>query len=257
MHHVPRYPAKVSTHLVGGGRDEAQWPALYTTFLHEATDRGRTHGSAVPTIAVIVVHAADDEPAGAEAVARFTAAVTGRGPANVRPLIVVEGGQLHPSGLHGIDAILVAGGLTPAYAHALQPVTAEIVALVKGGIPYLGFSAGAAIAARRAIIGGYLENGIAICHEDNAENLDELTVVDGLGLVDFTVDVHAAQWGNATRLMAAVQTGAVEWGVAVDENTLLLVDTDSTTQRVAGAGRLWWVSRQGHDLVVRLEGTGL
>jgi hypothetical protein len=91
----------VSTHLIGGGRDEAQWPALYTAFLHEATDRGRIHGFAVPTIAVIVVHAADDEPAGAEAVARFTGAVTGRGPANVRPLIVVEGDQLHPSGLHG------------------------------------------------------------------------------------------------------------------------------------------------------------
>jgi cyanophycinase len=190
------------------------------------------------------------------AAARFTGALTGQGPANVRPLVVVEGGQFDPSDLHGLDAVLVAGGLTPAYAHALQPVAAEIVTLVKTGAPYLAFSAGAALAARRAVIGGYLQDGVAICHEDNAEDLDELEVVDGLGLVDFAVDVHAAEWGNTTRLMAAVWTGVVERGVAVDENTLLLFNDDSATHRSAGAGRLWWVSRQGPDLLVRLEGPG-
>jgi cyanophycinase len=241
-------------HLVGGGHDEAQWPALYTSFVHEATARARMRGSLVPTIGVVVVHAPDEVSAGSGAVARFTAAVRGQGPADVRPLVVVEGGRLDPSSLHGLDAILVAGGLTPAYARALQPLAADVVALVKAGTPYLGFSAGAAIAARRAIVGGYLQDGLVICHEDNAENLDELTVVDGLGLVDFTVDVHAAQWGNVTRLMAAVQAGAVDRGVAIDENALLLVPTSSPTHySLAGAGRLWWVSRHGPDLAVRLE----
>jgi cyanophycinase len=243
----------VGIHLVGGGRDEAEWPALYSSFVSEATARARTHGSAIPTVGVVVVHAPDDVSAGSEMVARFTAAVDSQGPADIRPLVVAEGGQLHPSSLIGLDAVLVAGGLTPAYAHTLQPLAAELVALVQAGTPYLGFSAGAAIAARRAIVGGYLQDGVAICNEDNAEDLDELTVVDGLGLVDFSVDVHAAQWGNVTRLMAAVQTGAVDHGVAVDENTLLLVPTSSTTHSRAGAGRLWWVSRHGPDVVVRLE----
>jgi cyanophycinase len=247
----------VSIHLIGGGRDEAQWPALYTSFLQEATDRAGRHGSAVPSIGVVVVHAADEESAGSESVNRFTAAVAGQGPATIHPRIVAEGGHLDPADLHGLDGLLVAGGLTPAYARALQPVTADVVALVRAGTPYLGFSAGAAIAARRAVVGGYLLDGVAICHEDNAEDLDELSVVDGLGLVEFTVDVHAAQWGNATRLIAAVRAGTVERGVAVDENTLLVVSEDSATRRTAGAGRLWWVSRHGPDVLVRLEGEGL
>jgi cyanophycinase len=249
----PRYRVAVSIHLVGGGRDEAEWPALYTPFVREATAQARSHGSAIPTIGIVVVHAPDEVSAGSEMIARFTAAVAGQVPADIRPLVVVEGGQLHSSSLTGLDAVLVAGGLTPAYAHALEPLATELAALVEAGTPYLGFSAGAAIAARRAVVGGYRQDGVVICPEDNAEDLDELTVVDGLGLVEFAVDVHAAQWGNVTRLMAAVEVGAVDRGVAVDENTLLLVPTDSTTHSRAGAGRLWWVSRQGPDIVVRLE----
>ena len=67
-----------------------------------------------------------------------------------------------------------------------------------------------------------------------------MTVVEGLGLVDGAVDVHAAQWGNVSRLVAAVESGLVPCGLALDECTTLLPDGD-----VAGAGRLWRVTREG------------
>jgi cyanophycinase len=129
--------------------------------------------------------------------------------------------------------------------------------MVRAGSPYLGFSAGAAVAARRAVVGGYRQDGVAICPEDNAEDLDELSVVDGLGLVDFAVDVHAAQWGNVPRLIAAVGAGLVHRGVAIDEDTLLHVADHPSATTVAGAGRVWWMSLQGRAVVVRLEGRGI
>jgi hypothetical protein len=56
---------------------------------------------------------------------------------------------------------------------------------------------------------------------------------DGLGLGPFTVDVHAAQWGTLPRLIAAVDSGAVEHGVAIDENTA--VNVDGTRRRWPGS----------------------
>jgi cyanophycinase len=251
-----RYRERVSIHLVGGGRNESQWPALYAPFVGEATDRASARGAAVPTIGLVVVPDAEDDPGGAATVDRFTAVLLAQGRADVRPLVVADGEQLDPSGLHELDGVFVAGGRTPAYALALQPVAAELLALVHAGTPYLGFSAGAAVAARRALVGGFLQDGVVVCAEDNAEGLDELTVVDGLGLVDVSVDVHAAQWGNVTRLLAAVRVGAVDRGVAIDEDTLLLIQGQDGPRRT-GTGRLWWVSRQDSDVVVRLEGGGL
>ena len=87
---------------------------------------------------------------------------------------------------------------------------------VTAGLPYAGFSAGAAIAAGSAIIGGWRIDGVPVCPEDSDEGLDPVTVVDGIGLVDGAVDVHAVQWGNLSRLIAAVGAGLVAHGVALD-----------------------------------------
>ncbi len=85
------------------------------------------------------------------------------------------------------------------------------------------FSAGAAVAARRAVVGGWLVDGVPVCPDETGEDLDEVEVRAGLGLVPFAVDVHAAQWGTLPRLVSAVARGEVPYGVAVDENTLLTV----------------------------------
>ena len=81
-------------------------------------------------------------------------------------------------------------------------------------MPYLGFSAGAAIAAERALVGGWRIGGVAVSPEEASEGLDELTVAPGIGLVDVAIDVHVAQWGTLSRLVAAVEAGLVEGGLA-------------------------------------------
>jgi len=130
----------------------------------------------------------------------------------------------------------------------VTPIMEELRLLVGDGLPYLGFSAGAAIAADTAIIGGWRIDGIPICDEDFGEDLDDVTVVEGLGLVDLAVDVHAAQWGTLTRLIAATEAGLVEGGVAVDEFTALIVGDDEF--RVVGRGSVWQVMPHDDGVVV-------
>ncbi len=100
----------------------------------------------------------------------------------------------------------------PAYHASLEPAYPRIRELVRSGLPYAGFSAGAAIAATTAIVGGWLVDGVPVCPEESNEDLGPVTVVEGLGLVEGAVDVHAAQWGNLSRLVAAVESGLVPSG---------------------------------------------
>lgn len=50
-----------------------------------------------------------------------------------------------------------------------------------------------------------------------------MTVRPGLGLVPFSVDVHAGQSGTLTRLIHVVRAGAATEGWAIDEDTMLVV----------------------------------
>ena len=84
-----------------------------------------------------------------------------------------------------------------------------------------------------------------MCPEDTAEDLDEVTVVPGLGLLPYSVDVHCAQWGTLPRLIEAVRTEAAAGeGLGIDENTVVSFDADGRF-RVGGAGRAWGVRRGG------------
>ena len=158
---------------------------------------------------------------------------------------VAEGEPLDPAVLEDIDGLFVGGGPTPEYHASLSPSYDAIRELVAGGLPYAGFSAGAAIAAATAIVGGWQIDGVAVCPEDSNEELDPVTVVDGIGLVGGAVNVHATQWGNLTRLVAAVEAGLVAHGVAIDECTTL-----GPGGRVVGAGRAWRVSPAPDGVVV-------
>jgi cyanophycinase len=133
----------------------------------------------------------------------------------------------------------VGGGLTPVYRDLLEPHFGELRRQVATGVPYAGFSAGAAIAAECALVGGWRIGGVAVAPEEAAEDLDELTVAPGVGLVDVAIDVHAAQWGTLSRLVAAVEAGLVEGGLAIDEHTVLIVGEGGL--RVAGRGSVWRV----------------
>ncbi|MCM2414865.1 hypothetical protein [Streptomyces sp. RKAG290] len=175
---------------------------------------------------------------GAEQFARYEAVLRGVAPeCRPVPLLVPVGGSFAPGALSGVDGLLVGGGLTPAYQDALAPVAAAVArALAERPLPYAGFSAGAVVAAGRALVGGWLDRGVPVCPDDAAEDLEEIEVRDGLGLVPHTVEVHAAQWGTLGRLVAAVARGDAACGVALDENTLLTVESDGRAL-VAGSGQ--------------------
>jgi cyanophycinase len=227
----------MTTVLIGGGWDPDHASAGYGPFLEAA--------GAAPSVACVII----DEGDGAEYFERFVCALTSVAACRPSAVLVPVGSTLLMSSLDGFDALLVCGGLTPAYGTALSPVSSSVRAWLAAGRPYAGFSAGAALAASRAVVGGYLVDGRAVCPPDAAEDLDDVTVVDGLGLVPFAVDVHAAQWGTLGRLCAAVATGLVPSGVAIDEDTAVILGSGSPV--VVGHGAAHAVTRTGAGVEVQ------
>ncbi|MBI5160962.1 MAG: Type 1 glutamine amidotransferase-like domain-containing protein [Micrococcales bacterium] len=222
-------------HLVGGGWSPEAAADVYGPFLAEAAARAAGSGRRVPRIGVLL-HGTDAEAR--QAHERSPAALARAGAAEPVVARAGDGDTFPSSALSDVDGLLVGGGPTPEYHRALEPLYDEIRLLVADGLPYLGFSAGSMIAAERAIIGGWRIDGIPVAPEETAEDLDEVRIVEGLGLVDLAIDVHAAQWGTLSRLVAAVEAGLVPGGVAIDEDTALIVGQDL---RVAGAGNVWQV----------------
>ena len=71
---------------------------------------------------------------------------------------------------------------------------------------------------------------------------------EGLGLVDLAIDVHTAQWGTLSRLVAATEAGLVDGGVAIDEFTVLIVGEGDL--RVEGSGSVWKVTPDDNGVLV-------
>jgi cyanophycinase len=143
-----------------------------------------------------------------------------------------------------------AGGWTPGYQEAL--VAAAGTDWLNRDLPYAGFSAGAAVAAERAIVGGHRrDDGRAVCAEEAGEDLRRLTIRPGLGLVPFAVDVHATQWGTLTRLAHTIDAGLAADGWAVDEGTVLVAGDGAA--RVAGLGSAYRVTREDERLSVTVR----
>jgi cyanophycinase len=223
--------------LVGGGwgGDGSAW----RPFLDAA---GRE-----PTIAVLAVREGDGE----EHVGRLVQSLEAIAPLDARAAVIAPGGSFDPAVLDGVDGVLVGGGPTPAYLDAVLPLADRIRALVDSGRAYAGFSAGTAIAARRAVVGGWRHDAVPVVDEEVGEGLDALTVRDGLGLVDLSLDVHAAQWGTVARLIVAVGGGLADHGAAIDEDTSLVIEDGS--RGVAGSGNVWWVDGDADAVRVRRE----
>jgi len=164
-----------------------------------------------------------------------------------------------PEDLAGAAGVYVAGGLTPAYRDVLVDAgTGWLEAAQEAGLVYGGFSAGSAIASAWALVGGWRATArgreIEVCHEDCGEDLDAVTVRPGLGLVPFTVDVHAAQWGTLNRLIHALATDGPAEGWAIDEHTTL--EASGQTLTVHGQGAATRVRRSGDrfELTVHVAG---
>ncbi|XBB65995.1 hypothetical protein ABFU82_18005 [Nocardioides sp. WV_118_6] len=212
--------------LIGGGRDEAQVRNLLAPFIDE-TGSGEV-------VAVVV-----DDGEGVD-LDRWRGVLAGA--ASVRCVVLSAGRPLAEADVAGAAGVFVAGGLTPLYAELVTPARAALAT-----VPYAGFSAGAAIAAERSLVGGWLVDGRPVCPDDASEDLDEVTVVPGLGRVGFAADVHAAQWGTTSRALHAVAAGRVDAACAIDEHTAVVVRDG--TARVTGAGFARWIDAGG----VRVE----
>jgi cyanophycinase len=255
----------MSVHLVGGGRDLELATTVYGPFARQSCERATVAGRAIPRIAVVVVAESEDlESAGdwfRQALARCgradVVAVTAE---SEGVLALADGSAPTRAWWAELDGLLVGGGLTSHYHRVLLPYADAVRAAVAGGLPYAGFSAGAMIAPQRALLGGWRLGSTAVTHEDNAEDLDQITVVDGLGLVSSAVDVHTSQWGTLSRLVAVVAAGEVTSGIAVDENTVVILDpgTDGPTPdggtggvEVLGTGQAWFLTAD--DGAVRVD----
>jgi cyanophycinase len=225
----------VSVHLVGGGWQDAPDGVEYSAFLAEAGARAAASGRDVPHLSVISIRDGD----GDDHAAKLIAAASPAGAFVPHITVVDHAGTVPAAAFTDVDGILVGGGLTPIYRELLEPHFGELRRQVAAGVPYLGFSAGAAIAAERALVGGWRIGGVAVSPEEASEDLDELTVVPGIGLVDVSIDVHVAQWGTLSRLVAAVEAGLVQGGLGIDEQTALIVGDGGL--RVAGHGSVWRV----------------
>lgn len=239
----------MSIHLIGGG-----WPieddgAAYRPFFDEAAARAeaaeRLEGA---RIAIVLVRDGDAPEKYAELVAAFEQL------AKIQPVAVLspENAPIEPGAFADVDGIVVWGGLTPAYRTSLEPAFGELRRQVAAGAPYLGFSAGAAIAAERALVGGWKIGAVEIGAEGAAEDLEQVTVAPGIGLIDLAVDVHAAQWGSVSRLIAATEAGLVDGGVAIDEHTALVVGEGPL--RVIGRGSVWKVTPDSGSVRVSTAG---
>ncbi|SES49476.1 cyanophycinase [Streptomyces sp. yr375] len=244
--------------LVGGGWDEAVADAVYGPFLRAAS--AKSGDGTAPRVLCVVV----DEGDGGEQFARYDGALRKAGECVPVPSLVPVGKRFDVAALsEDVAGVVVCGGLTPAYQEAFAATGASgsgleaLAALIaERGVPYAGFSAGAVVAARDAVVGGWLVDGVAVCPGDAAEDLEEVEVRPGLGLVPFGVDVHAAQWGTLGRLVAVVAGGRLAHGVAIDENTAVEVGSGPLV-RVAGLGRAHSVRpAPGGGAVVRSYGDG-
>ncbi len=217
--------------LIGGGRDEEALVAAHAGL-----------AAALGGGALLCLVADDGE--GIDA-GRWRGMLADAGVVDVELLRIAEDRVPTASDLEGIDGLYVAGGLTPLYARLLQPLRVAL----PPGIVYAGYSAGAAIAAERALVGGWVLDGHSVCPEEAAEDLDEVTVTGGLGLVPFAVEVHAAQWGTLGRAIAAVRSGLIAEVWALDEDTgLHLVNGGKLDVR--GAGRGHRITRSGKGVLV-------
>lgn len=226
----------MSVHLVGGGALSAEDAALYAPFVAEAAVRARAAGRPRPRIAVISIH-----PDGPERAEVLVAAIAAAGEFDALVTTSRGGQPIAAASIADVDGIAVGGGIVEQVRAGLEPLFGELRRQVAAGVPYLGVSAGAMVAAEGSLGGGSRIDGVPVSPSDVApsEPGDELEVEQGIGLVDVAIDVHVAQRGSLSRLVAAVESGLVDGALGIDERTALIVGEGGL--RVEGSGSVWRV----------------
>lgn len=152
-----------------------------------------------------------------------------------------------------LGGLIVADGKPAEYLEQLREHREAIARQVRAGMPYLGFAGGAMIAAKNAIIGGTVSNGRQVCSAAVAEDLDAVTVADGLALIGPSVDTHAdtcQTLGRGIEVLRAWDMGSV---LLIDEATALVVNAANGRTQIVGRGCVTWLSRAGAHIAVRFE----
>ncbi|MGZ4777391.1 MAG: Type 1 glutamine amidotransferase-like domain-containing protein [Oryzihumus sp.] len=226
----------MSVFLVGGAFDTGTAPALLAPFLNEAHERAGGR----PRVAVLLL---DRDGSMARYLPSY---VEGLGDTEVLAVPLLLGEQLSSAVLAEVaaaDGLLVGGGWTPGYHQVLSGATDVLRPLVADGTPYAGFSAGAMVGGETALLGGYLSGGREVCEDGCSEDLDDLTLLPGLGLVPFTCDVHVTGGGTLGRAVELVGAGHVPHAVGIDEDTCLTVPFGRPAEEgaVTGPGSVWLI----------------
>ncbi|MFC0421020.1 MULTISPECIES: Type 1 glutamine amidotransferase-like domain-containing protein [Glutamicibacter] len=240
----------MSIFLVGGGvPDTPVYEPILDAFVQDVLENRTHEGEPILALALF-----DYEGSGQHFLPAYSTPIEERIPCQIRPVYLRLGRPTDPASFENVDGIIVCGGPTPEYLASLRTCAETIRGAVNRGIPYMGFSAGAMIAPRNALIGGYFSDGIEICSEESSENLKEITFADGLGLTPFTVEVHAAQAGTLGRAIATVERNLTEMTMAIDEDTAVVVESANPSNlKVLGAGHVWVVTRNAESINVELR----
>ncbi|MDN5996070.1 peptidase S51 [Acidipropionibacterium jensenii] len=242
----------MSFFLVGGGSESPEGAdgtgldEVYDAFIEEARSTGRS------TLAVVVCGSPESAEVYSSPLAQI---VTTRWPqAQIRTIRLTDEPPLTPlEGLDELAGIIVGGGRVADYLAGLGPSADQLSRLVRGGSPWLGFSAGAMATAVTAIEGGWHLQGRQIYPEAASEGFDELALAQGLGLVSITCLAHNDTCGGDGLLISAIDSGLLSSAVAVDEGTCLVIHHSSGRTQVMGSGVVRWFTKDPQGVIVRSE----
>ncbi len=227
--------------LIGGGWTEGAFEFTYGPFVRAARrDTGLK-------IALIIALEDEDDRVETEARLRGPFEQLSVGSDEISVICVSANQPLTKDMLAASNptGVFVCGGSTPLYQEALCLDRGWLDYVAAEKLPYGGFSAGSSIAAERAVVGGWKlpvgETEVPIIDEEVGEDLDLLAVRDGLGFLPVSIDVHCGQWGTITRLIHAVDSGMIETGLGIDEDTMVSVEGGVVS--VCGFGQVYRITK--------------
>ena len=104
-----------------------------------------------------------------------------------------------------------------------------------------------------ALAGGWKLQERQVGQQTGAEGFDEVTFVEGLGLVSLTISTHNDTLSGDGLIISAVESGLLSSAVAVDEATCLRIDASTGRTEVMGRGLVRWFTREVNGVLVRSQ----
>ena len=235
-------------YLIGGGWNEDSFQQTFGRFVKAGTQKG--------ICKILLILACEDLEAREEVTEDFSKMFHLLGNVEIEPFYLSEGNILTREILSSLSptCVFVGGGLTPLYQEYLGTNREFIDYVNQNHLPYGGFSAGAAIAAKSSIVGGWKINesgkDIPVLDEDFSEDLDYIEIRKGLGFFPYPVDVHGSQWGTLTRVIHAVDQKLIPNGCVVDESTM--IESKHGMLTVFGHGQVYFVGTKNNRIEISI-----